>query len=160
MNSSEDKVVLALERLGLALPEPTGTHFDYLPALLHEKKVFVAGQIPKITLDRLSVCGALGRAVAHDAAREATRLCVLHALAWIRSLAGSLDDSVARVLRVNYFFQVPEEGYGRMSDVADAGSQLLVAALGERGRHPRSVIGVRELPRDAPVLIDMDVALK
>ena len=46
-----------------------------------------------------------------------------------------------------------------LSELADTGSGLLVEVFGEPGRHPRSVIGVVELPRNAPVLIDMDVLL-
>ena len=156
----DDAVVLRLRALGHELPSPTGTLFDYLPASRYGQTVFIAGQIPKVTQDSLYAYGALGTDVTQEEAIFSTELCVLHALAWIRKLAGNLDHNVERILRVNFFFQVPEEKFGGMSDIADAGSRLLVAALGERGRHPRSVIGVRELPRNAPVLIDLDVAVK
>lgn len=159
MSLVEDQVVLRLRRGGFELPEPTATHYDYLPAVLHGNTVFIAGQIPKISADRLMVCGVLGRDVDSDLAREATQLCVLHALSWVQALTFGLESTVAQILRVNYYFQVPPGGYGQMSDVADAGSQLLAEALGNRGRHARSVIGVSELPRNSPVLIDMDVAI-
>jgi enamine deaminase RidA (YjgF/YER057c/UK114 family) len=135
-----------LRALGLALPEPTPTHYAYLPALRHGNTVHVAGQIPKLAADRLLIQGAV-------------RLCVLHALSWVAHSAQGELDAVARILRVNYFFQVGERKSTRLSAIADTGSELLAAVFGARGQHPRSVIGVRELPRDAPVLIDMDVAL-
>jgi enamine deaminase RidA (YjgF/YER057c/UK114 family) len=148
-----------LRALGLALPEPTPTHYAYLPALRHGNTVHVAGQIPKLAADRLLIQGAVGEQVSEEQAREAVRLCVLHALSWVAHSAQGELDAVARILRVNYFFQVGERKSTRLSAIADTGSELLAAVFGARGQHPRSVIGVRELPRDAPVLIDMDVAL-
>ncbi|MCW0211565.1 MAG: RidA family protein [Achromobacter sp.] len=148
-----------LKALGLALPAPTPTHYAYLPALRHGDTVHVAGQIPKLGPDRLLVLGAVGEQVSEAQAREAVRLCVLHALSWVaHSARGGLDE-VTQILRVNYFFQVGQRKSTRLSAIADAGSELLAAVFGAAGQHPRSVIGVRELPRDAPVLIDMDVAL-
>lgn len=159
MNLIEDEAVARLRREGYALPTPTETHYDYLPAVLSGKSVAVAGQIPKLSVDTLMAYGVLGVDVGGELAKEATRLCVLHALSWVHRLSGGLDSTVAQVLRVNYYFQVAPEPYREMSTIADAGSQLLAIALGTRGRHARSVIGVKELPRNSPVLIDMDVAL-
>lgn len=149
-----------LQRLGLSLPPPMPTAFSYRPALRHGSVVHVAGQIPKVGVDQLSVHGVLGKDVSEQDALEATRLCILHALAWVAHCAGGCLEAVDQVLRVNYFFQVPEGGFGRMSQVADAGSNLLTELFEEKGQHVRSVIGVRELPRFSPVLIDMDVALR
>jgi periplasmic divalent cation tolerance protein len=42
----------------------------------------------------------------------------------------------------------------------DAGSELLVKVFGQGGRHARSAIGVAELPRNAPVEIELIAALK
>lgn len=149
-----------LRALGHVLPEPTATHYAYLPALCHRGTVHVAGQIPKLSADRLMAYGRLGEAGVPDAlGAEATRLCILHALSWVRHYGGTLG-AVEQILRVNYFFQVPTSGYPGMSAMADAGSMLLMEAFGKAGRHPRSVIGVATLPRDAPVLVDMDVALR
>lgn len=149
-----------LKALGLALPQPVPTHFAYLPALRHGHTVYVAGQIPKLTADTLLVQGAVGGVVSEAQACEAVRLCVLHALSWVSHLAGGSLRSVEQVLRVNYFFQVGEPSSARLSAIADTGSELLVALFGTAGAHPRSVVGVRELPRHAPVLVSMDVALK
>ncbi|MEO8247820.1 MAG: RidA family protein [Burkholderiales bacterium] len=149
-----------LRALGLVLPPPTPTHFSYLPALKHGNVVYVAGQIPKISADRLVATGLLGKDVDDAAARDAVRLCVLHALSWVAHLVDGHLDEVEQILRVNYFFQVGDGGGHRMSEFADVGSSLLVALFDARGSHPRSVVGVRELPRNAPVLINMDVAIR
>ena len=146
-----------LKAMGLVLPPPTPTHFSYLPAMRFGNTVHVAGQIPKTSVDTLLVQGRMGEDVSEEMAREAARLCILHALSWVAQLAdGDLDD-VQQILRVNYYFQVGKDASQRLSAIADAGSDLLVGVLGHRGKHPRSVIGVWELPRNAPVLVDMDV---
>jgi enamine deaminase RidA (YjgF/YER057c/UK114 family) len=48
-------------------------------------------------------------------------------------------------------------GFGGQSNVADAGSELLVEVLGERGRHARTAIGVAALPRTSPVEVQLVV---
>lgn len=155
MSSISERV----KALGLELPPPTPTHFSYLPALRHGNTVYVAGQIPKISADTLLAYGVVDEDVLEPAAREAVRLCVLHALAWVAHHAQDDIQAVDQVLRVNFFFQVGASASQRLSAIADAGSELLVDVLGQRGAHPRSVIGVKELPRNAPVLLNMDVAL-
>lgn len=148
-----------LRSRGWVLPPPTPTHYSYLPALRHRDVVHVAGQIPKLSADRLLVTGVLGAGADERRMAEAVRLCVLHALSWVEHLAAGDLNAVTQVLRVNYFFQVGEKGHGGLSPLADVGSTVLMEVFGARGQHPRSVLGVRELPRNAPVLVNMDVAL-
>jgi len=152
-----------LRALGLHLPAPTPTVFAYVPALRHRHTVHVAGQIPKTSRDTLLIEGVVGKHVNETMEREAVKLCVLHALAWVSHLGGGLHR-VEQILRVRYFFQVsgrprhlPHPSW--LSSLADAGSELLLALFDDCGRHPRSVIGVGELPRNAPVLVELDAAL-
>jgi len=146
-----------LRRLGLTLPAPTPTVFAYAPAILYGHTVHVAGQIPKTRIDTLLVEGIVGENVSAAMGRDAVKLCVLHALAWVAHLSGGLH-AVAQILRVRYFFQVGDTP-NDLSPLADAGSELLIALFDDRGRHPRSVIGVSALPRNAPVLVELDAAL-
>jgi enamine deaminase RidA (YjgF/YER057c/UK114 family) len=39
-------------------------------------------------------------------------------------------------------------------------SELLLAVFGERGAHARSAIGVKELPGDIPVEVEMIVSIR
>ena len=148
-----------LAELGLALPRANPTVYAYQPAIRHGNLIYLAGQIPKVNADTLVCTGRLGDAVGLDEAIVAMRACVLNALAWIDELTRTDQAQVVQILRMNYFFQVAD-GHGlSLSRIADAGSELLVAIFGDRGRHPRSVIGVAELPRNSPVLINMDLAV-
>jgi len=149
-----------LSQLGLALPPANATVFMYQPGVRHGDLICIAGQIPKLSQDTLTATGKVGDATLQEAELQlAVRTCVLNALAWIDELTRSDGAQVAQILRVNYFFQVTGNHQQSLSRLADAGSSLLVDVFGEKGRHARSVMGVVELPRNAPVLIDMDVAL-
>lgn len=148
-----------LSKLGMTIPDANPTVFAYQPAIRHGNLILIAGQIPKINKDTLAFTGQVGSTVLEQEARLAVQTCVLNALAWIDELTRADGAEVAQILRVNYFFQVPATPLLSLSKLADAGSLLLTNVFGDKGRHPRSVIGVTELPRNSPVLIDMDVAL-
>ena len=62
------------------------------------------------------------------------------------------------VLRVGVFVQAGP-GFTQHSEVADAASDLLVAVLGETGRHARTSVGVASLPKDATVELELEAAL-
>ena len=150
----------ALERLralGIDLPAPETTVYDYIPLSIHNRVAYLAGQIPKRP-DGLIAVGKAGGEVPLDLAKTAATVCVEQALAWIHAEAGGLDN-VERVLRMDCFVAAAD-GFEQISDIADAASGLLIALYGEAGRHPRSVIGVARLPRDAPVLLELTFALK
>ena len=146
-----------LRALGVELPAPETTIYDYIPLSVHNRVAYLAGQIPKRP-DGLVAVGKAGAEVPLDLARTAAKVCVEQALAWIDAEAGGLDN-VERVLRMDCFVAAAE-GFEQISDIADAASGLLIALYGEAGRHPRSVIGVSRLPRNAPVLLELTFALK
>lgn len=148
-----------LAQLGLELPGANPTVFAYQPAIRHGDLIWIAGQIPKISKDTLITTGKVGETVPEQDAHKAVQTCILNALAWIDELTRQDRAQVAQILRVNYFFQVSSVPVLSLSHLADTGSSLLVNVFGDQGRHPRSVMGVTELPRNSPVLIDMDVAL-
>jgi hypothetical protein len=47
-----------------------------------------------------------------------------------------------------------------MSEIVDASCHLLLDIFGENGNCARAVIGVTELPRNAPILMELTVAVK
>ncbi len=147
-----------LAAAGIALPEPHPTEFAYVPLAIHERTAFLAGQIPKTGSGRITVAGRVGGEVSLAEAQAAARVAAQQGLAWLDALAGGLDN-VARVLRMDCFVAVAE-GFQEMSRVADTASGLLETAFGAAGRHPRSVIGVSRLPRNAPLLLELTVALR
>ena len=154
MNGAEAR----LRAAGWTLPGAVGTRYGYLPALLHDRTVYVGGQIPKLPNDTLAFAGVAGRDISVDEARRGAELCALQALAWMREVLGTLDR-VERIVRLNGYVQVEAGGHGHMSEIIDAASALFVTTFGDAGHHPRSVLGVAELPRNAPVMIDVTAAV-
>ena len=147
-----------LAALGLRLPQPTPTLYAYAPLSMHDGVAYLAGQIPKVAADRIRAAGRVGAEVSVEAAQQDAALCIRHALAWLKAELGGLDR-VARPLRLTVFVAAAPD-CDRISDVADGASDLLLTLFGKQaGRHPRSVIGVTQLPRNAPVMVEATFAL-
>ncbi len=135
-----------------SLPDPIGTDYDYIMASRHGRIVMIAGQIAKTGRATLHATGRCGEAVDLTTAKENARVAAGQVLSWLAEQLQP-DETVERVLRMTVYVAVGEAAID-ISAIADAASRTLISALGERGRHPRSVIGVSRLPRDAPVLLE------
>ncbi len=151
--SPEDR----LQAFGLelpAVPEPAGS---YVPATRTAGSLlFTAGQLP-FKNGELRLTGKVGDAVSIEEARRAARLCVLNALAAVKSGVGSLGN-VRRVVKVTgYVASAP--GFNGQPGVMNGASDLLGEIFGEAGLHARTAVGVAELPLDAPVEVELVVEL-
>lgn len=72
-------------------------------------------------------------------------------LAIADDVAHSLREVSAVKLTV---FVASAPGYDEQAKVANGASELLNEVLGERGRQPRSAVGVAALPRRSPVEVE------
>jgi len=143
---------------GKSLPNPEPTIYDYDPITVHERTAYLAGQIPKLEGNVIAYTGLVGDGITLEEAKEAGRLCAKQVFAWLNHSAGGLEN-VERVLQLNCYV-AHADGFDQNSDIADVVSGLFIETFGDLGRHSRSVIGVRSLPRHSPVLIDLVVALR
>ncbi len=142
--------------VGLDLTETLKIGGRYSPVLRHGGQVHVSGQVPRIG-DRVVVTGRAGGAVSLAQAQQAARICAVRALVLLQQGAHTLD-AVSTLLRMNVFVQC-EASFTQLSEVADAASDLVVAVLGDAGRHVRTSIGVYQLPKDATVELDLLAAV-
>lgn len=133
------------------VPEPGGL---YTPAVRTGSLVFTAGQTPR-TDGNLLYVGKVGEGITIKEAGDAARLCVLNALAAVRSEVGSLDK-VARVVKLTGYV-ASAEGFGDQSKVVDGASEVIHWLLGPDGLHARTAVGVAELPSGAPVEVELVV---
>lgn len=146
-----------LKEMGYALPEPAQPAFQYVPVTIHNGVAYVSGQMPKVD-GEVRIFGKVGAEVSMDEAQEAARVCILQGLACLVDTIGG-SDRIEKILKVNgYVASAP--GFNAQPKVLDAASYLLVEALGDMGRHARAAVGVAELPRNAPVEIEMTVAVR
>lgn len=145
-----------LRSLGLQLPEAVAPAFQYVAVVVDDGLAWISGQIPRAG-NRILYTGKVGAEVTLEQAQEAARACVLQGLSQLRAALGGFER-VRRVVKVTGFV-ASAPGFVQQPSVMDAASELLLKALGERGRHARSAIGVAELPRGVPVEVEMVVAV-
>lgn len=146
-----------LQQLGLELPAPAPSLYQYVPVVVHEGVAYISGQVPRVD-GKLPFVGKVGKDVTIEQARELAEICVLKGLSSLEAEIGSLD-LVERILKVTGYVQ-SADGFSQQPHVIDAASELLERIFGERGRHARTAVGAAELPGNTPVEIDFMIAVK
>lgn len=147
-----------LTSLGLALPTPPSPVASYLPAVRSGNLLVVSGQLPTQN-GRLISEGAVPSQVTVESAQTAARQCVLNALAIVKQELGGDWSDLRRIVRLGVFVQ-SDPGFGDQPKVANGASDLLVALLGEPGRHARAAVGAAALPLNASVEVELIVEVK
>ncbi|MFV9632457.1 RidA family protein [Mycobacterium neumannii] len=142
-----------LAELGIELPPSVAPLAAYVPAVRTGNLVYTAGQLP-IRDGELVRTGKVGGGVTPEQAYELARVCALNALAAVHSLVGI--DAVTRVVKV-VGFVASAPGFHGQPGVINGASELFGEVFGEAGAHARSAVGVSELPRDAPVEVEVIV---
>jgi enamine deaminase RidA (YjgF/YER057c/UK114 family) len=142
-----------LRDLGIELPQVTKPAGAYLPAVRSGSLVFTAGQLP-VVAGALVSTGKVGAEIDAGEAAGLARSCALNALAAVHALVGI--DAVRRVVKVTGFV-ASAPGFTDQPAVIDGASSLFGEVFGEAGAHARSAIGVAELPKNAPVEIEIVV---
>ncbi len=155
--SGQSAVEAKLGEMGLTLPEVVPPAAAYLPAVRTGRYVYTAGQVPMVA-GALPAVGKVGAEVTPERAKELAAICALNALAAVKSVIGDLDR-IERVVKVLGFVASAPDFTGQ-PQVVNGASELLGEALGERGRHARSAVGVAVLPLDAPVEVEMQVEIR
>lgn len=140
-----------LADLGVALPAAAAPAANYVPFVRTGNLVLTAGQLP-FKDGKLVATGLLGRDLDTDAGREAAKYCAVNILAQAKAAVGDLEK-IRRLVKITVFVaSMPD--FVEQHLVANGASDLLVAALGERGKHARSAVGMAALPLNAPVEIE------
>ncbi len=145
-----------LQALGLALPPPPRPVGSYAPVVVEGGLAWVSGQV--VTENGAAVApGPVDRDVPVPAAQELARRATLQALSALADALGSLE-SVRRIVRVGVFV-ASSPGFTRAHEVANGATDLLVSIFGEAGRPARAAVGVASLPLNAPVEVELLVAV-
>lgn len=150
----------ALERIARELAYPLDQALviggNYSVAVQHAGVVYVSGQLPRIGTE-IFLPGRVGDQRTVDEARQAARICVARVLHALMRQPGGLDG-IAQLLQLSVFVHSADD-FTRQSEVADAASDLLVAVFGQAGLHSRTSVGVRQLPKNAAVELNLTAAL-
>jgi enamine deaminase RidA (YjgF/YER057c/UK114 family) len=148
-----------LAAAGLTVPEVVPPVAAYVPAVRDGRYVYVSGQLP-VRDGRMPATGKVGEGaglVDPAQAKELAATCAVNAIAAIASVVDL--DAVVRVVKV-VGFVAADPSFTGVPQVVNGASELLGLAFGEAGRHARSAIGVASLPLDAPVEVEVVVAVE
>lgn len=143
-----------LRDLGIQLPSPAAPVANYVPYRRSGNLLVVAGQIcfgPDGTIAARHK-GKVGAAVSLEDAREAAKFCAINLLAQAKAALGDLDRITACLRLGGFIASTPD--FSGQAQVMNGASDLMVAALGEAGKHARTTIGVPVLPGDVVVEVD------
>lgn len=145
-----------LNESNLELPAPPTPLANYVPVVRVGDLLFLSGVLPSRD-GQLIMTGKLGRELTVEQGAEAARVAVLNALSIIRNETGSLDVVKQIVKMVGHV--ASDSGFIDQPRVLNGASDLLVALFGDAGRHARVAVGAAELPRNAPVEIELIVQI-
>lgn len=143
-----------LTSLGITLPTPAAPVANYVAFVVTGSLLVISGQLAlgpdgKIAPEHT---GKIGGAVAAAAATAAARLCAINVLAQAKAALGDLGR-IQRCVRLGGFMNTAP-GYTAIAPIMNGASDLIVAVLGDKGRHARSTIGVAEVPLESAVEVE------
>ena len=128
----------------------------YVPAVRSGNQVFTSGQLP-MRSGELMTTGKVGAEVGVEEAVACAQQCALNAIAAIRAEVGDLSQ-VKQIVKVVVFVASTPDFTGQPG-VANGASELFGEVFGDAGIHARSAVGVAVLPLDAPVEVEVLVAV-
>jgi enamine deaminase RidA (YjgF/YER057c/UK114 family) len=140
-----------LRELGLELPPVARAVGNYLP-YVRAGNLVISVQGP-LWGDELRFQGRLGRDFTIEQGQAAARLVMLNLLVQLRDACDGDLDRVRRCVRLGGFVNTTAE-FNQQTLVMNGASDLIIAILGERGRHARFVVGCSNLPFDLAVEIE------
>jgi len=146
-----DTIEKRLAEMGVTIPAAAAPAANYVPFMQSGNLLLTAGQLP-LKDGKLAVSGLLGRDVDVAAGKEAAKYCAINILAQVKAALGSLDR-IGKLVKITVFV-ASDATFTEQHLVANGASDFLAEALGEKGKHARSAVGVASLPLNASVEIE------
>lgn len=156
MSATASDIRRRLTQLSLELPAPGPPKYAYEPVTRHGEVLYVSGQISRTPTGEI-LGGRLGADAATADGIAAARVSALNLLARIEGAVGL--ENVVQVLKLNAWVASTREAV-HQPEVVDGASQLLIAVLGDAGRHARTALAAPNLPQGALVELDATVAVR
>ena len=147
-----------LDELGITLPPPGSPAGNYVPFVIVNDLVFMAGQVAR-EAGKMKYTGKVGRDISVEDGQAAARLCALNLLSQLKAACGGDFNRVDRCVRLGGFVNSPPDFFDHPK-VINGASDLMVQVLGERGQHARTAVGVSALPLDSAVEVEAVFQLK
>jgi enamine deaminase RidA (YjgF/YER057c/UK114 family) len=142
----EDK----LKKLGVTLPSAAKPVAAYIPARKVGNLIFVSGQGPLVN-NKPVFTGKIGEERTIEEGQEAAKICAINTLAAAATVINL--DKIKSVVKVHSFVN-GSSGFTKQHIVTDGASNFFSELFGEKGLHPRTAVGVYDLPLDISIEIE------
>jgi len=140
-----------LADLGLALPDAPAPAANYVPHVISGNTLYISGQISQSAGGLIKGKLGLDLEIADGAA--AAQACALSLLAQARAACGGDLGRIRRVVKLTGFVNSTPD-FTDQPKVINGASDLLVAVMGDAGRHARSAVSAASLPLGVAVEIE------
>lgn len=140
-----------LADLGITLPAAPAPAANYVPYVVAGGFVHISGQISQDANGLIK--GRLGDDIDVAAGAAAARACAISILAQLKSAVGGDWSRVVRAVKLGGFVNSTPE-FIDQPKVINGASDLMVAVLGDAGRHARAAVSAPSLPLGVAVEID------
>lgn len=140
-----------LAELGITLPDAPSPAGNYVPSVTVGNLVFVSGQISM--RDGVLITGKLGADLDIAAGQEAARACAISLLTQLKAACGGDLGRVRRAVKLTGFVNSTPD-FTDQPKVINGASDLLVAAMGDAGKHARAAVSAPSLPLGVAVEIE------
>jgi len=146
------KIESRLKELAIVLPTPPAPVASYVPYVVTGNLVFISGQVTA-TLEGLKFVGKVGADISLEDGKEAAKLCAVNLLAQLKAACGGDLERVRRCVKLGVFVNATPD-FTQHPEVGNGASDLIVAVLGDAGKHARAATGAGSLPRGVAVEVD------
>ena len=146
------KILDRLDELKITLPKAVAPVNNYSGFVNSGSKIYISGQLP-LEKGKLLFPGKVGSEVSIEDAQKAARICAINVLAQLKASCEGNLRRVSRCIKLTIFVNA-EPDFKDHPTVANGASDLIVAALGDAGKHARAAVGCVSLPRGACVEVE------
>lgn len=141
-----------LKELGLELPTPALPVAAYVPWTLAGRTLYVSGQVP-LAGGKAQYVGKVGRDFDIETAQKAAQLCAINLLAQAKAACTGDLSRLKRCLKLGGFVNCTED-FRDHPKVVNGASELIVAVMGDAGKHARFAVGASSLPLGVAVEVE------
>ena len=149
-------VVDKIKALGISLGTPPKPGGSYVAVNVRANIAYVAIQFP-IVEGKFIHTGRIGRDVTTEEGYHAARAAAINVMAQINESVGF--EKLVGLNHLDIYFQA-DDNWDEGPKVANGASDLFLAALGDRGKHTRAIMGVHKLSRGHCVAIVASFTIK
>lgn len=146
-----------LKEAGIQLPSISAPVANYVNVVRTGNLLFLSGKGPSLS-DGSYITGKLGQDLTIQQGYDAARLTAINQLAVLKAELGELSK-IKRIVKVLGLVN-SAANFADQPKVINGFSDLMVLALGNKGKHARSAIGTNSLPFNMACEVELIVEVE